>query len=875
MIGKTLNHYKIVGQLGKGGMGEVYVAEDSKLARKVAVKILPVELAGDPERRIRFEREAKAVAALNHPNIVTVYSVEQDGEIHFITMELVEGTTLTALLADGKGLPLNKLLDHAVELSDAVTGAHRKGITHRDLKPDNVMIGNDGRLKVLDFGLARFADGSPGGDGSTVLPTQTVTQEGKILGTVAYMAPEQAEGKTADARSDVFSLGIILYQMATGERPFTGDTSISTITSILRDKPQSIMNLNRSLPRHLARIVHRCLEKDPERRYQTAQDLRNDLQGLRDELQSGDLQASDVAAAVPSPRTAGNWPMIAMGLVAAAALAFAVAQMIGRRDGGASVAPAAAAQNMEITRLTATGNSREAIISADGRYVVYIVSDAGHNSMWVTQVSTGSKIEILPSADISLWDPAFSPDGDLIYFIRAEKSGVPDLYRVPALGGSARKILGNIYGRVSFAPDGQRFVFLRRDPTTDNSMLVVSGVDGSDQRVIATTSAPDKFDDPVWSPDGTIVAVSLDTFKDGVQATVGTVPVEGGEWTPLTDRSWLQVGEIAWLPDGSGLVINAGDGMQTQLWEVGYPRGTVSRVTNDLGSYHGVSLTADGGILATVLNESRFNLWTLSLEQGAEPVRVTFGSGSDDGEGLDWTPDGRIVYTSDSAGKPDIWIVDADGSNPTQLTTDELNIGPQVTPDGRHVVFMSTRAGTVNVWRIDVDGGNPLRLTPGTLDVAPTVSPDGRWVVYLEGGSGKLLRVSIDGGEPIEIRGTRGTPGSVSPDGKLILTGSFYEEAQRFQTDIIPFEGGPAIDTFYEEDTGNYNWTPDGDLSYEKTEGGIENVWKRPLQGGQPVQLTHFDADLIQDYAWSPDGKQIVVSHGRTDSDIVLLKNFR
>jgi len=254
---------------------------------------------------------------------------------------------------------------------------------------------------------------------------------------------------------------------------------------------------------------------------------------------------------------------------------------------------------------------------------------------------------------------------------------------------------------------------------------------------------------------------------------------------------------------------------------------------------------------------------------------VTSGN-TDDGDGIDWAPDGRIVYNSDSGGTLALWTVDANGSNASQLTTEALNAGPSVTPDGRHVVFMSTRADTVNVWRMDLDGANPLRLTSGTVDVDPDVSPDGKWVVYLEPASGKLFRVSIDGSDPIEIREKRSSPGRVSPDGRRILTGSYYEDSGRFQVDIIPFEGGEPITTFYGgDDNGNYRWAPDGSLSYVRTEAGVANVWKRPVEGGEAVQLTHFDADLIQEHAWSPDGKQLVVSRGRTDSDIVLLKNFR
>jgi tetratricopeptide (TPR) repeat protein len=295
--GTRLGHYEVRDRLGKGGMGEVYRARDTKLNRDVALKVLPAELAGDAERRMRFEREAQAVAALNHPNIVTIHSVEQADEIHFITMELVEGKTLTRLIPGG-GIPLDRMFDIAVPLADALAAAHGKGITHRDLKPDNVMVTDEGRVKVLDFGLAKLAET---GDATGEAATATVTTEGKIVGTVAYMSPEQAAGKSVDVRSDVFSLGVLLYELASGTRPFEAETRISTITSILRDTPPSLTDVQQGLPRHLARIVNRCLAKEPDRRYQTALDVRNELDELRREVESGVLEMSSTSTSGITP----------------------------------------------------------------------------------------------------------------------------------------------------------------------------------------------------------------------------------------------------------------------------------------------------------------------------------------------------------------------------------------------------------------------------------------------------------------------------------------------------------------------------------------------------------------------------------------------
>jgi serine/threonine protein kinase len=272
MIGTTLGHYRIDREIGSGGMGVVYAAEDLRLHRQVAVKVVSGPLASDAEFRQRFEREAQTVASLNHPNIVTLHSVEQAGDVHFLTMELVEGEPLSRLIPP-RGLPLDRLLAFAVPLADAVSAAHQRGITHRDLKPANVMVTRDGRVKVLDFGLAKLKEGqAQASGGATTLGAPTITGEGRILGTVAYMSPEQAEGRSIDHRSDIFSLGIVLYEMATGERPFKGDTSVSIISSILKDSPRPVSDVNQSVPRDLNRIVRRCLMKDPEQRYQSAKD---------------------------------------------------------------------------------------------------------------------------------------------------------------------------------------------------------------------------------------------------------------------------------------------------------------------------------------------------------------------------------------------------------------------------------------------------------------------------------------------------------------------------------------------------------------------------------------------------------------------------
>ncbi len=400
MIGRTLGHYRIAARLGPGGMGEVYLAEDTKLNRKVALKILPAEVAGDPERRKRFEREAQAVAALNHPGIVTVHSVEEAEGVHFITMELVEGRTLSELIPKD-GLPLGRFFEVAVPLADAISAAHGRGITHRDLKPENVMVTDDGRIKVLDFGLAKLMEGAPAGGAASPLPAATTTEPGRILGTVAYMSPEQAEGKPVDPRSDIFSLGVVLYVMATGRRPFDGDTPASILSSVIKDTPPSVTERKPALPRDLGRIVRRCLHKDPERRYQTAKDIRNELEELRKDLDSGELLSPLVER--PRRRLVMTAPAMTLGVLVLGISAFVLFFRGGGAEGGWEIKPLT----------TQRGVEGSPTWSPDGTFIAYDALGPGGTDLYIMAVSGGDPVRLTQSPPENRL-PRWSPTGKLI-----------------------------------------------------------------------------------------------------------------------------------------------------------------------------------------------------------------------------------------------------------------------------------------------------------------------------------------------------------------------------------------------------------------------------------------------------------------------------
>ena len=458
--GEAFGHYRILEPLGKGGMGEVFVAEDTRLHRRVALKVLPRLLAADEAHRERFEREARAVAALNHPNIVTNHSVEEhDGEL-FLTMELVDGKPLTDVIQRG-GLPIDRLLRIGSEVADAIAAAQQQGITHRDLKPANVMITPSGRAKVLDFGLAKLkdAEAAAAGDDMTRMSSKgDLTGAGRIVGTVAYMSPEQAEGKPVDSRSDIFSLGVVLHEMATGDKPFKGDTNVSVISSIIKDTPPPVTDSNPSLPADLVRIVRRCLAKDPDRRYQTAADLRNELEDLRQDTASGTIVMPRAVVRGRMP-----WAGIVAGVAGLAAV-IALAWMLTHRS-SAVAKPADGFTIDRLQRLTATGNASMAAISPDGRYVVHVKAEPGVGvGLWTRQTATTSDVRIVPVADVRFDGLAFSPDANYVYYnFHTGLGGLATLYRVAVLGGApfrpvtppnAEFILGGAVsrdGRIAFS----------------------------------------------------------------------------------------------------------------------------------------------------------------------------------------------------------------------------------------------------------------------------------------------------------------------------------------------------------------------------------------------------------------------------------------
>jgi Tol biopolymer transport system component len=810
----------------------------------------------------------------------------------------VDGRTLAELVPE-RGLPIDQMLKLAIPLTDAVSAAHQRGITHRDLKPTNIMVTGDGRVKVLDFGLAKLAEEGSAGATGTLLPTEVLTGEGRIVGTVAYMSPEQAEGRPVDPRSDIFSLGIILYEMATGQRPFKGETSVSIISSIMKDTPASISDLNAGLPRDLARIVKRSLVKDPEHRYQTAKDLRNELEALKDDLASGVIEAPPVApAAVIPPQRSGMGLWIGAVIAGVAVLAGGAALYLYSRQSQKPSEPARGFDGVKLTRLTNTGKAALAAMSPDGKYVVHVVDD-GDQSLWIRQVATTSNVQIVAPAAVRYDGLTFAPDGNYIFYstypTASGGSNVASLYQLPVLGGTPRRVLEDIDSPVTFAPDGKRFAFLRGYQTAGESAIMVANVDGSDVKRLAVRKVPDNFPltNVAWSPDGKRIAAPVNVnFATGQPAmTVLVFDAETGKDTPIGSKHWDNVGSVAWLGAG-GLAVTAVDaGGSPQLWYLSFPAGDARRITNDLNNYYQLSVAGDAGSLVTVQGDRVSHIWVTGDGDLQSASQITSGAARFDMSPA-WTPDGKVLYASNaSGGNLDIWIADADGRNARQLTVDSgYDDVPTVSPDGRTVVFHSSRGGT-QVWRMDADGANQTQLSKTPGSVLPMFSPDGRSVLFTSVGAAQrsIWTVPIGGGEPIRVIApvppdadpARVTlhatfvARDVSPDGKL-LVGSFLDRAAHgFRVGLVSVETGDLVRQF------NHlfhiiAFTRDGRaFTYpEVDKAGVWNLWNQPIDGGAPKQVTNFTSDQIFSFAWSRDGKRLAVARGTITNDVVLVSNL-
>lgn len=830
-----------------------------------------------------------------------------------------------------RAMRLGDALEIAIQVANALTAAHEAGIVHRDIKPENIMIRRDGYVKVFDFGLAKLTERRHAAENPTMSGLLVNSSPGTVMGTAAYMSPEQARGVSVDQRTDIWSLGVVLYEMVSGRPPFSGQTPTDVVVAIVEKDPPTIAQYLPGVSAELERIVRKALRKDTDQRYQIVKELAIDLRSLRKDLEfdsqldrsivpvgttgastasaselvaastgkdrvdTDQPQASRLTMVAPPPARTGSGlrrlGVAALSLIVIAGGAFGIYKFIKRSD-----TPNARFQRINVTKLSTNGNALFASISPDAKYVAYVKSENGKESLWLRQVGSAGNLEVASPREGHYLGVAFSPDGNSIYYgyTTSSANDAGDIFKVPVLGTGAPPVKVNPEESPgSFSHDGKRIAFLRHSRATQTDTLIVAKTDGSDEQTLVTRKWPDRCawgwsSAPAWTNDDQNLDVPLlNSDANGFFITIFELRLSDRRQTilPLSSQRFEQPNSVSLLSDTSAVILAgcAQGASFEQIWYLGRD-GSARSLTNDLSDYRAVLLSADSKSLVTTQTQTLANIWVAPKGETARPTQITSGVGRY--FDLSCAPDGKIIFASDASGSADIYEIAANGAEVRQLTSGvKRNYAPTVSADNRFIAFHSNRSGVFQIWRMDREGSNPVQLTFGNSESHwPQFSTDGKFVIYEHfepGVTATLWRVPIEGGPPVKVTDGFAVRPTVSPDGKWL--GFWQNDGQpntRWRLAVFSFETGKQVRTFEVAQTVQVNWdtllrwnADSQSLTFVDNRGGFENIWAQPIDGSPAKQLTDFKDRDIFSFDWSRDGS-LVASKGVITSDVVLINDI-